>query len=371
MKRRDFLMLSGAIAAFGRHHPPLLAEEPLLPVSGLKLHPASFWQPLDDKLVGCQLCPNKCSIAIGKRGRCRARINREGKLYSIVYGNLSTIAIDPIEKKPVFHVLPGTFSLSISAAGCVLSCRYCQNWQISQSLPEKVCDLSVTPEDIVEKAIKMECKSISYTYNEPTVFYEFMYDTALLAQKKGLKNIMVSCGYINEEPLKKLLPVIDVIKVDLKGFSEEFYKTVTHGHLEPVKQTIVRLARAGKLLDIVCLIVPGINDDEEECRKMFSWLRETGGQDLSLFLSRFYPTYQLRNVSPTPVSKLETLRKIAIDEGLNYVYIGNVPGHDGENTFCPRCKKALIRRLGYQILENLLKDGCCFNCGEKIPGIWN
>lgn len=340
-------------------------------IGNLNLFEAKFWHSLENGMVGCELCPNSCKIKPDSRGRCQARINRDGKLYSLVYGNLSTIAVDPIEKKPVFHVLPGSHSLSISTAGCVLSCRYCQNWQISQALPEEVCVLKTTPEDLVEQALKLKCQSISYTYNEPTVFYEFMQATATLAQKKGLRNIMVSCGYINPEPLKQLLPVMDVVKVDLKGFSEEFYRDIARGRLEPVKETIRLLAGAGKLIDVVCLIVPGLNDDESTCEKMFVWLKENAGADATLFLSRFHPTFKLKNVAPTPVSKLERLRDLALKAGLKYVYLGNVAGHAGESTYCPRCGKLLIERLGYQIRQNLLKDGSCFNCGEKIPGIWS
>lgn len=367
MQRRNFLKIIGLTIGSS-----LIGKSPCrATATELTLHAAKFWQGNEDGTLQCMLCPNNCRISEGNRGRCKARINRQGKLYSLVYGNLSTIAVDPIEKKPVFHVLPGSLSLSVSAAGCVLSCRYCQNWQISQATPEEVCNISISPQDLVKKALDLGCKSISYTYNEPTVFYEFMYDTAVLAKKQGLKNIMVSCGYINEAPLQELIGVIDVIKVDFKGFSEEFYQKVTRGRLEPVLNTIKTLAAAGKLMDIVCLIVPGLNDDEDECRKMFNWLAGNAGDGTSLFLSRFYPTYQLKNVAPTPVTKLEKLKKIAHEEGLKFVYIGNVPGHDAENTYCPNCNQLLIQRLGYLIRQNLIQDGGCSNCGERIPGIWD
>ncbi|GAB4283251.1 MAG: AmmeMemoRadiSam system radical SAM enzyme [Candidatus Rifleibacteriota bacterium] len=333
------------------------------------LHEAQFWRNLENA-IKCELCPNGCTIVEGRRGRCRGRENIGGKLYAMGYGKLSTIAIDPIEKKPVYHMLPGSKALSISTAGCVLSCKYCQNWQISQASPEEVCNIKITPEEVVAKALETECKSIAYTYNEPTVFYEFMYATAELAKKKGLKNVMVSCGYINPKPLEKLIPVIDVIKVDLKGFSKDFYQKISGGKLEPVKQTIMALAEAGKLLDIVCLIIPGLNDNEETCREMFAWLKKVGGTETTVFLSRFFPTYRLQNIAPTPISKLEKLHQIALDQGLNYVYIGNAPGHKLENTYCHSCKKMLIERLGYQILQNRLKDGRCPYCGAKIPGIW-
>lgn len=368
MKRRGFLKTLALTCGIAKSLP--VSPDCFAEIASANLVEARFWKKNDDGSVSCELCPNRCWINNQARGRCKARTNKDGTLYSMVYGNLSTIAIDPIEKKPVFHVLPGSFSLSISAAGCVLSCRYCQNWQISQALPEEVCNIQATPESLVAQALQMGCKSISYTYNEPTVFYEFMYDTAKLAQEKGLRNIMVSCGYINPEPLKQLLPIMDVVKVDLKGFSEAFYHEIARGRLEPVKQTIEILAKAGKLMDIVCLIVPGLNDDEAECGEMFKWLKTTAGEDAAIFLSRFYPTFKLKNVAPTPLSKLEKLRKLALETGLKFVYLGNVAGHEGENTYCPKCGKLLIERLGYQIRQNLLKNGCCSYCGEKIPGIW-
>jgi pyruvate formate lyase activating enzyme len=379
MKRRFFLKtiyVSTALSATvcrlcGQNRPQGLAntlEE--FHAAGLTVKPARHWHSLPDNLVNCALCPNRCVISPGNRGRCRARVNLEGKLYTLVYGNLSSIAVDPIEKKPVYHMLPGTFSLSVSTAGCVLSCKYCQNWQISQSLPEEVCQTRITPEELVEKAFAMGCKSIAYTYNEPTVFFEFMYDTAVIAKKRGLKNVMVSCGYINEEPLKELIPVIDVIKVDLKGFREDFYRKITGGRLAPVKETISQLAKAEKLIDIVCLIVPGINDDEKICREMFAWIKDTAGPMATVFLSRFYPTYRLKNIAPTPLSKLEKLHAIALEEGLSYVYIGNAPGHAKENTYCHNCKKLIIERLGYQIVKNLIENGACPYCHEQIPGIW-
>ncbi len=368
MKRRGFLKTLALSCGVARSS--LIPQKGIADAGKLPLVEARFWKKNEDGSISCELCPNRCCISNHGRGRCKARTNQDGTLFSLVYGNLSTIAIDPIEKKPVFHVLPGSNSLSISAAGCVLSCRYCQNWQISQATPEEVCNIHITPAMLVDQALKMDCKSISYTYNEPTVFYEFMYDTAKIAQQKGLRNIMVSCGYINPEPLKQLLPLIDVIKVDLKGFSESFYHEVARGRLEPVKQTIANLAAAGKLMDIVCLIVPGLNDQETECNEMFKWLKDTAGENAAIFLSRFYPTFKLKNVAPTPVSKLEKLRQMALATGLKFVYLGNVPGHDGENTYCPKCGKLLIERLGYQIRQNLLKNGCCSYCGEKIPGIW-
>ncbi|MGM0598521.1 MAG: AmmeMemoRadiSam system radical SAM enzyme [Candidatus Rifleibacteriota bacterium] len=381
MKRRNFLKILSFLSAtfcFAKNlkepcsaRPPERLSLNDFKKKGFHIHKARHYKTLENNLVNCRLCPNRCVIPPGKRGRCNARLNSNGQLYSLVYGNLSSISVDPIEKKPVFHLLPGTHALSVSAAGCVLSCKYCQNWQISQSLPEEVCNFHITPAELVEKAIELNCDSIAYTYNEPTVFFEFMFDTAIIARKKGLKNVMVSCGYINQEPLKELIEVMDIIKVDLKGFSEDFYKKVTGGRLEPVKKTIETLARNKKLLDIVCLIIPGLNDDTETCSKMYNWLLKVAGPLPSLFVSRYYPTYKLRNIGPTPVSKLENLRKLAIKTGLKYVYIGNVSGHEGEDTFCHNCGKLLIDRLGYQIVANNLKDGKCPYCKTEIPGIWN
>lgn len=337
---------------------------------GFPAHDALYWEKTASGLIRCTLCPTFCELRPFERGRCRVRVSLENRLATLVYGRPCSAAVDPIEKKPVFHLLPGSGSFSIATAGCLLGCRYCQNWQISQENPENLTAHDLPPDKVVAAALQSDCRSIAYTYTEPTIFYEYMRDTALLAKEKGLYNVVVSCGYINPEPLRELLPVVDVMKVDLKGFTEKFYRTVCGGSLKPVLDTLEILGGAGKLIDIVTLIVPTLNDDLEENRAMFRWIVERVGPDTCLFLSRFHPTYQLKNLPPTPVSTVETLREEALGAGIRYVYLGNVSGHDGENTYCPTCRKLLIGRRGFLVTAMAVQAGRCPDCATVIPGIW-
>jgi len=338
--------------------------------AGFEPREAMFWEKTSDGFVRCLLCPTFCTLKPYERGRCRVRVSLENRLVTLVYGKPCSVAIDPIEKKPVFHLLPGSKSFSIATAGCLLGCRYCQNWQISQVKPEDIGHEDLPPENVVEAAISTKCKSIAYTYTEPTIFYEYMYDTARIAKGKGLYNVVVSCGYINPEPLKMLAPFLDVMKVDLKGFTEKFYRSVCGGRLEPVLQTLCLLKECKVLIDIVTLVVPTLNDDSETMNAMFKWIMEKLGPDVSLFLSRFHPTFQLKNLPPTPLYIMENLRNDAMKAGLRYVYLGNVPGSEGENTYCPSCKKLLVGRIGYTLTEMNIKEGKCNFCGTPIPGIW-
>ncbi len=331
---------------------------------------ARYWKELEDKYVKCELCPNLCVIPNLGRGRCGVRINIEGKLYSLVYGKPVAVHIDPIEKKPLSHFLPGTAVFSIATAGCNLGCVFCQNWQISQVKPEDADHYNLSPEQIVTVVKKNKLPSIAYTYTEPTVFYEYMLDTAKLAKKAGIKNVMHSCGYINPKPLKELLQYMDAANIDLKGFSEEYYQEMAFGRLEPVLTSLKTIKQAGVWLEITNLIVPGKNDDPEMIRKMCQWIKNELGSDVPLYFGAFHPNYKLKNVPPTPVKTLEMAHKIAKEEGLNYVYIGNVYGHFGEDTYCPDCGRAVIKRQGYKIVENNLVDGKCKFCGEKISGVW-
>jgi len=331
---------------------------------------ALFWEKTASGLIRCTLCPTFCELRPFERGRCRVRLSLENRLGTVVYGRPCSVGIDPIEKKPVFHLLPGSTSFSIATAGCLLSCRYCQNWQISQSNPEDTDAFQLPPEKVVESALLEGCRSIAYTYTEPTIFYEYMLDTARLARARGLYNVVVSCGYINSEPLRMLLPHIDVMKVDLKGFTERFYRTVCGGGLAPVLAAIQMIATSQALVDIVTLVVPTLNDDLSTLREMFRWIAREAGPKATLFLSRFHPTFQLRNLPPTPVEFMQRARDAALAEGVPFVYLGNVPGHAGENTFCPGCHRTLITRVGYQVLANDLRDGACPDCGRAIPGIW-
>jgi pyruvate formate lyase activating enzyme len=320
--------------------------------------------------VQCLLCPFKCFLPEGQRGICNVRINWGGKLYSMVYSQPGAVHVDPIEKKPVFHMLPGTRAFSIATAGCNLRCQFCQNWDIAQSFPETVRSRLMTPEDVVQAAIETGCSSIAYTYSEPVVFYEYMLDTAKLAKAKGLKNIVVTGGFISPEPLHELAQYIDIFKVDLKGFNDRFYRKVCGAPLKYVLETLVQLGQEGKLVEIVNLVVPTLNDNPAEISKMSEWVRENLGVDTPVFFSRFHPDYRLTNLPPTPVTTLEEARSIALSGGLHYVYLGNVPGHEGENTYCPDCGRVVIRRFGFAVLENNIPNGKCKFCGREIAGIW-
>ena len=334
------------------------------------LREALFYTKLDNNYVKCQLCPRRCVIPEGGRGFCGVRKNIGGKLYSLVYGKPCAVHIDPIEKKPLFHVLPGSRTFSIATAGCNLRCKFCQNWQISQAKPEEVQSINLEPAQVVAKAKESGCKSITYTYTEPTIFYEYVLDTAKIARKEGLKNYMHSAGFINPKPLRELCKHLDAANIDLKGFSEDYYQKLCQGHLEDILRSLKIIKEEGVWLEITNLIIPTLNDDPKLIRKMCMWVRDNLGAETPVHFSRFYPMYKLRNLSPTPISTLEKARKIALDVGLKFVYIGNIPGHQGENTYCPACHKLLIERRGYNILTNNLNKGRCKFCGRKMPGIW-
>lgn len=329
-----------------------------------------YFQPLTDNDVQCLLCPRECVISAGERGYCEVRENRKGKLYSLVYGNPCAVHIDPIEKKPFFHVLPATPSFSIATAGCNFDCKFCQNWEISQEVPEKTLNFRLPPAQVVEMARENRCLSIASTYVEPTIFFEYMYDISVLAKKKGILSVYHSNGYINPQPLAGLSPYLGAACIDLKGFTNDFYQEMTEGSLEPVLRTIKTLRQKGVHVELVNLVIPTKNDDMKVVQEMCQWIKEELGPDVPLHFSRFYPLYKLRNLPPTPVKTLERARETALAVGLEYVYIGNVPGHAGENTYCPHCKKVLIARKGYYILANHVIKGRCKYCGKEIPGIW-
>ncbi len=336
----------------------------------LPLKEALFYEKLKGRMVHCLLCPRNCLISEGGLGDCRARKNIKGKLYALGYGVPCAVHPDPIEKKPLFHVLPATISFSIASAGCNLRCKFCQNWQISQSSPEETKNFSLPPESVVKTALKNKYATIAYTYAEPVSFYEYMLDTAKLAHEKGIKNVMHSAGYINEEPLRELCKYLDAANIDLKSFREKYYRKICGGSLQPVLRSLKVLKEEGVWLEVTNLVLPGLNDSPEEIRELCLWVRDNLGKDTPLHFSRFYPTYQMKNLPPTPTKTLERAREIALEAGLHYVYIGNIPGHRGENTYCPSCKKTLIRRIGYEVLENNIVNGKCKFCGTKIAGLW-
>jgi len=325
--------------------------------------------------VKCRLCPHGCILNEGDRGRCRDRVNFKGKLYTLTYGNPCAVHIDPIEKKPLFHFLPGSFAFSIATAGCNLRCKYCQNWEISQFPPEETKNYDLMPENLVravtrEREKNERLRSIAYTYSEPTVFYEYMSDTTRISKREGIRNVVITAGYINEKPLKELAKNVDAIKIDLKGFNERFYREVVEGELERVLKSCKISYKKAKCFEIVNLVVPTLNDSLDEIRELSRWIKENLSRDVPLHFSRFYPRYKLKNLPPTPLETLKKAREIALEEGLNFVYIGNVPHGEHENTYCPKCGKLLIERIGYFVKENNIIEGRCKFCGEKIPGVW-
>ena len=334
------------------------------------LKEASYYKKLNNKLVQCFLCPRSCVILSGKYGFCRARKNIDGKLYAMGYSNPCSVAIDPIEKKPFFHFLPKTDTFSIASAGCSLRCKFCQNWEISQYSPEETINVYLPPEKVVEYAQKYKCPSIAYTYSEPVNFYEYMIDTAKIAKHKGLKNIVHTAGYINPEPLEKLCKYIDAFNVDLKGFNKEYYRNVCEGELDVVLNSLKIMKKNNVWIEITNLIVPEYNDKPEEIRNMCLWIKENLGDYVPVHFSRFSPRYLMKHLPSTPVETLKRAIKIAKEVGLKYVYIGNVPGNEYENTYCPKCGKLLIRRVGFSVLENNIVNGKCKFCGEKIEGVW-
>lgn len=332
---------------------------------------ARYYTRLSDNKVRCLLCPRTCLVNDGKRGYCRVRENRGGVYHTLVYGRLCALNNDPIEKKPLFHFLPGTTALSVATVGCNIHCKFCQNWNISQAKPENVDFQYYAPESLVQLAKQLGTPTIAYTYTEPTVFNEYIYDTANAARKAGIRNVVISNGFINEQPLRDLCQVVDAIKIDFKAFSEEFYQALTDGRLQPVLDSMVRVKQSGIWLEIVNLVIPTQNDGPEMIRAMCQWIRTNLGTEVPLHFTRFHPQYRMQNLPTTPVKTLETAHQIAREAGLRYVYIGNVPGHRLEHTYCPQCQRLLIERSGYLITVNNLSDGKCRFCGLPIPGRWS
>ncbi len=334
------------------------------------LKEAMYYKKLETHRVECKLCPRECKIADLERGYCGVRENRGGTYYTLVHSRICALHTDPIEKKPFFHYFPGTPAISVATPGCNIECKFCQNWQISQFRPEQIDCVKLSPEDLVKKAKLSGSATIAYTYSEPVVFYEFMYDSARAAKKEGITSVVVSNGYINEEPLVELCKYVDAVKIDLKAFTDKFYKETCSGELKPVLETLKTLKRLDKWFEIVVLIVPTLNDNEDDTKKMCAWVLKELGPQVPIHFTRFHPTYKIKNLPPTPVAILERARQIALDTGLHFPYVGNVPGHHGENTYCPDCKELLIKRVGFTITRNTLQDGKCHHCQHPIPGVW-
>jgi len=322
--------------------------------------------------VTCELCPRKCVIPEGGAGDCRIRVNLGGKLRATTYGRPSAIHIDPMEKKPLYHFHPGAPVFSIATAGCNLHCLNCQNWQLSQRGGEEMEQVyRADPPDLVKAAKQEGCEGIAYTYSDPIVFYEYVYDSSELARREGMYNLFITAGYINREPLRRLCGVLDAANVDIKAFDDGFYRRVNGATLEPVLDALVTMREEGIWIEVTNLLIPTLNDDLAMIRSMARWIGDELGQGTPLHFSRFHPQYRMRNLPPTPARTLDRARKEAIDAGLKYVYVGNVMGHEGGSTYCPTDGTLLIGRAGFWITENnLTVDGRCPTCDEKIPGVW-
>ena len=330
-----------------------------------------FYEKLNNKMVNCNLCAHRCrKIADSKRGICGVRENRGGKLYSLVYSKVIARSVDPIEKKPLFQFLPGSMSYSVATVGCNFRCDNCQNFDISQLPKERkiIIGQKTTPEEIVAAAKQNNCKSIAYTYSEPTIFFEYAYDVAKLAKKEGLKNVFVTNGYISPEALKEIGPYLDAANVDLKSFSDAFYRNNCGASLEPVLEAIRLFKTLGIWIEITTLIIPTLNDSEEELHMIAKFIKDVG-KEIPWHITQFHPMYKLPHLPRTPVETLRQARKIGLETGLRYVYEGNVPGETGENTYCYKCGETLIQRFGYCIKEKIKSE--CPSCGTKIDGTYN
>ena len=322
-------------------------------------------------LVKCLLCAQGCIIKAGERGRCRARMNVGGELRSLVYGRPITVHVDPIEKKPLYHFLPGSAAFSLATSGCPLRCKFCQNWEISQASPEDYRTPTVSPSLVIRTAREREAPIIAFTYNEPTVFAEYLIDIAREAKQQGLRSVLISCGIMNEAPLAELCGALDAIKIDLKGYDEAFYRDVCGAELKAVLRSIRQIAKSRTHLEIVNLVVPTLNDSERMLKGLIDWVLTEIGPDVPVHFTRFHPDYQMRNLPPTPVATLERAREMAMGRGMRYAYVGNVPDHPGNHTYCPSCGKTVIRRTGFFVVETNVKSGRCVFCRGRIAGIWN
>ena len=320
--------------------------------------------------VQCHVCPNRCYLTPGDRSVCRSKINLQGKLYSLAYGNPCAVHVDPIEKKPLNHFYPGTSVFSVAIAGCNLRCLNCQNWEMSQRRPEDVQFSDLFPREAVKQTLENRCPSIAYTYSEAVTYYEYTFDTSRLAREAGVKNVLVSNGYINRDPLIELCKYLDGANINLKSFDDRIYRALNGGTLQPVLDTLKTLHERGVWFEVTTLAVPTYVDDPEMIKRMCGWILDQLGPDHPLHFSRFYPLYKLTRLPPTPITTLEQFREIALKEGLHYVYVGNVPGHKGSHTYCHHCGKLILERKGYSISRCLIDKGRCQFCGTVIPGRW-
>jgi pyruvate formate lyase activating enzyme len=334
---------------------------------GTKL--AKYYKKLGEKKVQCQLCPHECRVADLERGTCGVRENKGGEYYTLVYGNPCSAHIDPIEKKPVFHYYPSTTAFSIATAGCNFVCKFCQNWEISQKRPEQVKTVKLPPSQVIQIAQQRGCKTVAHTYTEPVVFFEYMLDCAIVGKEKGVPNVMISNGYILEKPMRELCKYLGAVKIDLKAFSEKFYHELCVGKLKPVLDVLSILKDEGVWFEIVVLLIPTLNDSKQEINEMTKWIVKELGPGVPVHFSRYYPTFMLKNIPPTPPETLLRSRKIAMDNGVKFAYVGNIIS-DAENTFCPECGKLLIERMRFTSSVVGMKGNKCKYCNETIPGVF-
>ena len=327
---------------------------------------AKFWKPIGNNKVQCSLCHQGCRINNDQFGLCGVRKNENSKLYTLIYGSCSSIAADPIEKKPLYHFHPGSNALSLGTVGCNFKCLHCQNASISRATPDFSYMQEINPDKVVELAKKRGCEGIAWTYNEPTIWHEFSFDSSKLAKKVGLYTVYVSNGYIQEEPLREISPYLDAINVDIKAFTDDFYKKVCKARLEPVLKTCMLAKELGIHLEVTYLVIPGYNDSVDEIKQFCSWVVEQLGKNTPVHFSRFHPDHQMTDVPRTPMETMFKAYEIACDSGVLYTYLGNVPHGDYENTICPKCGNICIGRHGYSINLDGFKDGKCVKCGTNI-----
>lgn len=368
MNRREFIIKASALASA-----LALSQNGALPAEAAQntspLRKADFFKVLPDGRIHCTLCPLDEKLKPGRMGACRVRIAGKGVLNVTNYGRPAAMHLDPVEKNPLYHFTPGAQSLALATAGCNLACPACQNWEISQKTTDQVKTYNLPPEKAVHHALKNRCDAVTYTFSEPVVFYEYMMDTCILAKKNGLSNHVVTGGYISGPPLAKLCSVADSFVVSIKGINDGDYGG-RPGAFETVKRTLAAVAARGLWLEVAVLVVPTVNDSDGVMDSICRWIKENLGQDVPVHFSRFFPSFRLRNLPQTPVATLERIRNNAVKTGIRYAYIGNVPGHIHNNTFCHNCNKMLVQRVGFRILKNLVENGKCSFCGADIPGRW-
>ena len=372
MDRREFLKVPLCLAA-GTLVAPLGKQLAFADENDERfVREAAFYKKLPGGSVECVLCPRHCKVSDQETGWCGVRSNNQGTYRTHVFGRVVSLANDPIEKKPLFHYHPGSEALSLATVGCNFECQFCQNWEISQFRPEQVPARwgYVPPERLVELAKQKGVAAIALTYSEPVVFFEYSLAVAKAGKAAGVPAVMITNGYIESDPMDQLLAVLGAVKVDFKAFSEDFYAKVCRGALAPVQKTLKRVREKGVWLEMVHLTIPTLNDQVDQHKALCDWVLANVGPDVPLHFTRFQPTYKLKNLPPTPPSTLERAYQIAKKAGLHYPYVGNLPGHEGENTYCHHCGTLVIQRIGFTVVENKLNKGKCYSCGKSIPGVW-